>query len=143
MTTKDKYKKVAYYPGCALEGTEHAYNRSTKAVGKELGLYHILEYISAGGMSTVYKAYQPSMDRYVALKVLSTHLTQKIMHFIRWIIPYFRLLDRAVAALFMAPARLLRAHPPSPAGVPRLPRGGAKHLIRVPNATPRRPAAAA
>ena len=21
MTTKDKYKKVAYYPGCALEGT--------------------------------------------------------------------------------------------------------------------------
>ena len=38
MTTKDKYKKVAYYPGCALEGTGHAYNRSTKAVGKKLGL---------------------------------------------------------------------------------------------------------
>ncbi len=35
---KDKYKKVAYYPGCALEGTGHAYNRSTKAVGKALGL---------------------------------------------------------------------------------------------------------
>ena len=34
----DKYKKVAYYPGCALEGTGHAYNRSTKAVGKKLGL---------------------------------------------------------------------------------------------------------
>ena len=33
-----KYKKVAYYPGCALEGTGHAYNRSTKAVGKALGL---------------------------------------------------------------------------------------------------------
>ena len=27
-------KKVAYYPGCALEGTGHAYNRSPKAVGK-------------------------------------------------------------------------------------------------------------
>ena len=29
-----KYKKVAYYPGCALEGTGHAYNRSTKALAK-------------------------------------------------------------------------------------------------------------
>ena len=33
-----KYQKVAYYPGCALEGTGHAYNRSTKALGKALGL---------------------------------------------------------------------------------------------------------
>ena len=29
---------VAYYPGCALEGSGHAYNRSTKAIAKELGL---------------------------------------------------------------------------------------------------------
>ncbi|MGA2794552.1 MAG: heterodisulfide reductase-related iron-sulfur binding cluster [Roseiarcus sp.] len=34
----EKYKKVAYYPGCALEGTGHPYNRSTKEVGKALGL---------------------------------------------------------------------------------------------------------
>ena len=34
----DKYQKVAYYPGCALEGTGHGYNRSTKEVGKALGL---------------------------------------------------------------------------------------------------------
>ena len=33
-----KYQKVAYYPGCALEGTGHAYNRSTKELGKALGL---------------------------------------------------------------------------------------------------------
>jgi hypothetical protein len=33
-----KYKNVAYYPGCALEGTGHAYNRSTKELGKALGL---------------------------------------------------------------------------------------------------------
>ncbi|MEQ8234080.1 MAG: CoB--CoM heterodisulfide reductase iron-sulfur subunit B family protein [Gammaproteobacteria bacterium] len=33
-----KYEKVAYYPGCALEGSGHAYNRSTKALGKALGL---------------------------------------------------------------------------------------------------------
>ena len=38
MTEPKKYKRVAYYPGCALEGTGHAYNRSTKAVGKALGL---------------------------------------------------------------------------------------------------------
>ncbi len=28
--TRDKYQKVAYYPGCALEGTAHSYNRSTR-----------------------------------------------------------------------------------------------------------------
>ena len=33
-----KYKKVAYYPGCALEGSGHAYDRSTRAIGKALGL---------------------------------------------------------------------------------------------------------
>jgi branched-chain amino acid transport system substrate-binding protein len=44
--------------------------------GRTLGSYRIVEQIGLGGMATVYKAYQPSMDRYVALKILSTHLTQ-------------------------------------------------------------------
>ena len=35
---RDDLKSVAYYPGCALEGSGHAYNRSTKAVAKKLGL---------------------------------------------------------------------------------------------------------
>ena len=35
---KAKYQRVAYYPGCALEGTGHAYNVSTVALGKKLGL---------------------------------------------------------------------------------------------------------
>ena len=34
---KSRYQRVAYYPGCSLEGTGHAYNRSTKVVGKALG----------------------------------------------------------------------------------------------------------
>lgn len=39
-------------------------------IGKELGSYRIVEQIGAGGMATVYKAYQASLDRYVAVKVL-------------------------------------------------------------------------
>jgi serine/threonine protein kinase len=35
-----------------------------------LGQYQIVESIGAGGMATVYKAYQPGLDRHVAIKVL-------------------------------------------------------------------------
>lgn len=45
-------------------------------IGKTLGPYRILEQIGVGGMATVYKAYQPSMDRYVAIKVLPPYLSQ-------------------------------------------------------------------
>jgi photosystem II stability/assembly factor-like uncharacterized protein/predicted Ser/Thr protein kinase len=45
-------------------------------IGKTLGSYRIVEQIGLGGMATVFKAYQPSMDRYVAFKVISTHLAQ-------------------------------------------------------------------
>ncbi|MDM8518564.1 serine/threonine-protein kinase [Anaerolineales bacterium HSG6] len=40
-------------------------------IGKELGLYQIEEKIGEGGMAAVFKAYQSSLDRYVAIKVLS------------------------------------------------------------------------
>jgi serine/threonine protein kinase len=39
-------------------------------VGKTLGQFRIVERIGAGGMATVFKAYQPVLDRYVAVKVL-------------------------------------------------------------------------
>jgi serine/threonine protein kinase len=45
-------------------------------VGKTLGDYRLVEQIGAGGMGAVYKAYQPSMDRFVAVKVLPHHLSQ-------------------------------------------------------------------
>jgi serine/threonine protein kinase/photosystem II stability/assembly factor-like uncharacterized protein len=45
-------------------------------IGKTIGGYRIIAQIGLGGMATVYKAYQPSMDRYVAFKVISTHLAQ-------------------------------------------------------------------
>jgi serine/threonine protein kinase len=39
-------------------------------IGKQLGPYQIVDQLGAGGMATVFKAYQPKMKRYVALKIL-------------------------------------------------------------------------
>jgi ligand-binding sensor domain-containing protein/tRNA A-37 threonylcarbamoyl transferase component Bud32 len=45
-------------------------------VGQTLGAYRVLEQLGVGGMATVFKAYQPAMDRYVAIKVLPQHLAR-------------------------------------------------------------------
>ncbi len=42
-------------------------------VGQSLGQFRIVERIGAGGMATVFKAYQPTLDRYVAVKVLPAY----------------------------------------------------------------------
>ena len=44
--------------------------------GQMLGSYRIIGQIGQGGMATVYKAYQPSMDRNVAVKVLPGQLAE-------------------------------------------------------------------
>jgi tRNA A-37 threonylcarbamoyl transferase component Bud32 len=47
----------------------------SELIGKELGPYRILEQIGTGGMATVYKAYHPATDRYVAVKILSEQMS--------------------------------------------------------------------
>ena len=60
-------------------------------IGKKLRAYEITEEIGSGGMATVFRAYQPSMDRHVAIKVIRS----SILH------------DRALRERFQREARLI------------------------------------
>ena len=68
---KQRYQRVAYYPGCALEGTGHAYNSSTKAVGKALGLEveEVPNWNCCGAMEV--KNVDPKVQTYLSSRVLS------------------------------------------------------------------------
>src|SRR5512134_452689 len=74
MPVKDKkasYQRVAYYPGCALEGTGHAYNSSTQAVGKALGLQldEVKNWNCCGAMEV--KNIDPKVQTYLSSRVMS------------------------------------------------------------------------
>ncbi len=66
-----KYRRVAYYPGCALEGSGHAYDRSTKAVGKALGLdlVEVKNWNCCGAMEV--KNIDPKLQTYLSSRVMS------------------------------------------------------------------------
>jgi hypothetical protein len=63
--------------------------------GKTLGRYRLVERIGRGGMATVYKAYQPALERYVAVKVMHEQLAAEDPHFFK----RFQREAKAVAAL--------------------------------------------
>jgi len=46
-------------------------------VGQTLGQYRVVEQVGEGGMATVFKAFQPGLNRDVALKVLPPHFASK------------------------------------------------------------------
>ncbi|WP_129629215.1 protein kinase domain-containing protein [Candidatus Oscillochloris fontis] len=47
---------------------------SDDLTGRTMGRYQVLERLGRGGMAEVYRAYQPTLDRFVALKVIYPHL---------------------------------------------------------------------
>lgn len=49
---------------------------SDDLIGKTLGQYEIIDEIGSGGMATVYRAYQSSINRNVAIKVLPTQFAK-------------------------------------------------------------------
>jgi serine/threonine-protein kinase len=51
--------------------THRTTTSTTDLTGATLGSYRVLSTLGRGGMAVVYKGYQPSLDRYVAIKVMS------------------------------------------------------------------------
>ncbi|MCA9915708.1 MAG: protein kinase, partial [Anaerolineae bacterium] len=45
-------------------------------IGTRIRQYEILEELGKGGMATVYRAYHPAMERYVAIKIIHRALAQ-------------------------------------------------------------------
>ncbi len=61
-------------PTAPLAAPSSRSHTATGLTGATLGSYRVLAPIGRGGMAVVYKGYQASLDRYVAIKVMSNHL---------------------------------------------------------------------
>jgi serine/threonine protein kinase len=46
-------------------------------IGQTLGPYQVIELVGQGAIATVYKAYHPKLDRYVAIKVIASDYAQE------------------------------------------------------------------
>ncbi|HXF67482.1 MAG TPA: CoB--CoM heterodisulfide reductase iron-sulfur subunit B family protein [Burkholderiales bacterium] len=68
---KAQYHRVAYYPGCALEGTGHAYDQSTRAVARALGLEleEVRNWNCCGAMEV--KNIDPVIQTYLSSRVMA------------------------------------------------------------------------
>jgi serine/threonine-protein kinase len=45
--------------------------------GQTIGKYRLLDHLGRGGMADVYRAYQASLDRYVAIKIMNSFLARE------------------------------------------------------------------
>src|SRR3990172_12306301 len=48
----------------------------SKLIDRPIGGYTLIECIGRGGMAVVYKAHQPMLDRFVAVKLIADHLLE-------------------------------------------------------------------
>jgi heterodisulfide reductase subunit B2 len=66
-----KLREVAYYPGCALEGSGNGYDVSTRAIARELGLglRDVKDWNCCGAMEV--KNIDPKIQTYLSSRVLS------------------------------------------------------------------------
>lgn len=66
-----KLREVAYYPGCALEGSGNGYDVSTRAIARELGLklHDVKDWNCCGAMEV--KNVDPKIQTYLSSRVLS------------------------------------------------------------------------
>jgi predicted Ser/Thr protein kinase len=48
----------------------------SRYIGQDIGGYRVIEAIGAGGMASVFKAYDARFDRFVALKILPEHMAE-------------------------------------------------------------------
>jgi serine/threonine protein kinase len=62
-------------------------------IGKTLGKYQIVEEIGRGGMGAMYKGYDPTLNRTVAVKVLAPHLAWE-PHFVNRVLREARMVAR-------------------------------------------------
>ena len=76
FTVSQRYVKIAgdsWLYNCTVPNLVAAHTKGENVedlIGKQLGPYRVVAPLGEGGMAAVYKAYQPGMDRYVALKIL-------------------------------------------------------------------------
>ena len=58
-----------------MDSDRSSASQRQRLTGTRLGKYQVAAEIGQGGMGTVYKGYDPTLDRFVALKVMAPHLT--------------------------------------------------------------------
>jgi len=73
--------------------------------GTKLGKYEVGDRIATGGMAVIYKAYDPSLDRSVAIKQIAPHLAQDERFLSR-----FRTEARTLAKLSATQANIVNVH---------------------------------